>query len=157
MRFFCCCKHCFPSLWNGNLKHFPLNSHLQFAFFLFLADVWLHRKLKNRNHESEPLQLPAVLIYKSTLICPFPFPPNRLQGESILLKRLPLLRTDSPGHYRSPKTTARSHPADLFLAHSRGFAYSTPLFLSPAPSDCSQREHAAHNWGHVTVLCKTFS
>ena len=60
------------------------------------------------------------------------------------------------GHY-CLKTTARSHPADLFPGSQQRLPLQhSTLLVSLLHPDCSQREHATHNWGHVTVLSKTF-
>lgn len=151
---FCCCEHCFPSL-NGNLKHFPLNSSA-ICFLLVPGRCLTSQKIKIETMKANHFNF--LLSYLQVYLnLPFPFLPNRHKGESIPSPRLPppgltlqvtiVLRKQQPG--RTQLTSSCSQQR-LCLQHST-------LFLSPCSIQTACcREHAAHNWGHVTVLCKTF-
>lgn len=87
----------------------------------------------------------------------FLFPPLPAQRRKCPFPKL-LLWTDSPRPLSFSKNNSQvlpSWPLSWLTVEASSTALHF-LLVSLLHPDCSRREHATHNWGHVTVLCKTF-
>ena len=105
-------QDCLPA--NSHFPHFSTQLTSAICFLLVPGRCLTSQKIKIETMKANHFNflLSYLQVYLNLPL--FLSPPQPAQRRKHPFSKLPLLRTDSPGHYRSPKTTARSHPADLF-------------------------------------------